>query len=288
MAVIIDGKAVAAKVRSELKEECEKLSKEGIVPGLAVILVGDNPASRTYVNNKEKAAAEIGIYSEEYDFAEDVSEEDILAIIKKLAEREDINGILIQEPLPPHLDGKKLIMAIPPEKDADAFHPVNVGKIVRGDYCMLPCTPAGIMELIKSTGVEVSGKNSVVIGRSNIVGKPMALLLTHADATVTLAHSKTKCLADITKNADILVVAIGKAKAIGADMIKPGALVIDVGINRDEDNKLCGDVDFVNAERVAGYITPVPGGVGPMTVAMLMKNTVNSAKNAKNRLTAGA
>ena len=278
MAEIIDGKALAAKIRGELKEEAAALTDEGRTPGLAVILVGDDPASKTYVRNKAKACAEIGIYSERYELGADTAEEDVLYLIKMLAGRDEINGILVQSPLPPQIDGRRLVEAIPPEKDVDAFHPANIGRIMRGDYDMLPCTPAGVMELIKTTGVEVEGSNCVVVGRSDIVGKPMAMLLLQANGTVTMCHSRTRDLPDITRRADILVVAVGRPKFITGDMIKPGAVVIDVGMDRDEDGKLCGDVDFASAEPVAGYITPVPGGVGPMTVAMLMKNTVNAAK----------
>ena len=278
MAEIIDGKALAAGIRAKLKAEADALTAEGRTPGLAVILVGDDPASHTYVRNKEKACAEIGIYSEKYELSAKAEESDVLYIIKMLAEREDISGILVQSPLPVHMNIRRIQEAIPPEKDVDAFHPANVGRIMRGDYAMLPCTPAGVMELIKTTGVEPAGKNCVVVGRSDIVGKPMAMLLLHANGTVTICHSKTQNLADITRRADILVAAIGKPKFITGDMIKPGAVVIDVGMDRDEEGKLCGDVDLASAESVAGYITPVPGGVGPMTVAMLMKNTVNAAK----------
>ena len=278
MAEIIDGKALAAKIRGELKEEAAALTDEGRTPGLAVILVGDDPASKTYVRNKAKACAEIGIYSERYELGADTAEEDVLYLIKMLAGRDEINGILVQSPLPPQIDGRRLVEAIPPEKDVDAFHPANIGRIMRGDYDMLPCTPAGVMELIKTTGVEVEGSNCVVVGRSDIVGKPMAMLLLQANGTVTMCHNRTRDLPDITRHADILVVAVGRPKFITGDMIKPGAVVIDVGMDRDEDGKLCGDVDFASAEPVAGYITPVPGGVGPMTVAMLMKNTVNAAK----------
>jgi len=278
LAEIIDGKALAAKIRGELKEEAAALTDEGRTPGLAVILVGDDPASKTYVRNKAKACAEIGIYSERYELGADTAEEDVLYLIKMLAGRDEINGILVQSPLPPQIDGRRLVEAIPPEKDVDAFHPANIGRIMRGDYDMLPCTPAGVMELIKTTGVEVEGSNCVVVGRSDIVGKPMAMLLLQANGTVTMCHSRTRDLPDITRRADILVVAVGRPKFITGDMIKPGAVVIDVGMDRDEDGKLCGDVDFASAEPVAGYITPVPGGVGPMTVAMLMKNTVNAAK----------
>ncbi len=231
-----------------------------------------------YVNNKKKACEACNIHSEEYTFPENATEDDLLELIGALNENPHIHGILVQLPLPGHIDEKKIIHAIDERKDVDAFTPANVGKIMIGDYDFLPCTPAGVMELINESGIEVAGKHCVVVGRSNIVGKPQAMLLLHAHGTVTICHSKTKNLADVTKNADILVVAIGRAKFITGDMIKPGAVVIDVGMNRDEDGKLCGDVDFESAKTVAGAITPVPGGVGPMTIAMLMKNTLKAAK----------
>ena len=278
MAVIIDGKAISRKVKEELKAEVEQLSELGIVPGLAVVIVGTDPASRVYVNNKKKACDEVGIYSEEHALPEETTQEELLQLVKELNVRPDIDGILVQLPLPAHLDDKAVIEAISPEKDVDAFHVENVGRIMLGDYKFLPCTPAGVMELIKETGIEVSGKECVVVGRSNIVGKPMAMLLLHQNGTVTVCHSRTKDLKEVTRRADILVVAIGKAKFITADMVKEGAVVIDVGMDRDENGKLCGDVDFESVKEVAGYITPVPGGVGPMTIAMLLKNTVTSAK----------
>lgn len=278
MANIIDGKAVAARVREELKEEVEKLTLKGKKPGLAVIMAGNNPASAVYVKNKEKAANELGIYSEMIYLPEDVSEDELLAVVERLNGDEKIHGILVQLPLPRGIDEKKVIAAISPYKDVDAFHAQNVGKIMIGEYDFLPCTPAGVMELLKSCGAKIAGKNAVVVGRSNIVGKPMAMLLLHEDATVTVCHSKTENLSEITRRADILVAAVGKAKFITGDMIKDGAVVIDVGMNRDENGKLCGDVDFESAEKKAEYITPVPGGVGPMTIAMLMKNTVKSAE----------
>lgn len=278
MAVIIDGKAISRKVKEELKAEVEHLSELGIVPGLAVVIVGNDPASRVYVNNKKKACDEVGIYSEEHALPEETTQEELLRLVGELNTRPDIDGILVQLPLPAHLDDKAVIEAISPEKDVDAFHVENVGRIMLGDYKFLPCTPAGVMELIKETGIEVSGKECVVVGRSNIVGKPMALLLLHQNGTVTVCHSRTKDLKEVTRRADILVVAIGKAKFVTADMVKEGAVVIDVGMDRDENGKLCGDVDFESVKEVAGYITPVPGGVGPMTIAMLLKNTVTSAK----------
>ena len=278
MAVIIDGKAISRKVKEELKVEVEQLSELGIVPGLAVVIVGNDPASRVYVNNKKKACDEVGIYSEEHALPEETTQEELLQLVKELNARPDIDGILVQLPLPAHLDDKAVIEAISPEKDVDAFHVENVGKIVLGDYKFLPCTPAGVMELLRESGIEVSGKECVVVGRSNIVGKPMAMLLLHQNGTVTVCHSRTRDLGEVTRRADILVVAIGKAKFVTADMVKEGAVVIDVGMDRDENGKLCGDVDFESVKEVAGYITPVPGGVGPMTIAMLLKNTVNSAK----------
>ncbi len=278
MANLINGKEVAAKVKAKVAAETEKLAELGITPGLAVVIVGDDPASRVYVNNKKKACEEVGFYSEEYALPAETTQEELLELVRKLNNKCDIDGILVQLPLPKHLDEKAVIEAISPSKDVDAFHASNVGKIMIGDYKFLPCTPAGVMELIKSTGIEVSGKNCVVIGRSNIVGKPMAMLLLHKNGTVTICHSKTQNLAEICKNADILVAAVGKAKFVTADMVKEGAVVIDVGMNRDENGKLCGDVDFAAVEPVASYITPVPGGVGPMTIAMLMQNTLTAAK----------
>lgn len=278
MAMRIDGKAIAASVRAEVAEEVSKLKEQGITPGMAVVIVGDDPASRIYVNNKKKACAEVGIYSEEYALPADTTQEALTALVKELNGRKDINGILVQSPLPKGLDEKAVVETIDPNKDVDAFHAVNVGKIMIGDFDFLPCTPAGIIELLDRSGVEVEGKHCVVVGRSNIVGKPMAMLLLHRNGTVTICHSRTRNLAEICREADILVAAVGKANFITADMIKPGAAVIDVGMNRDENRKLCGDVDYAEAEKVAGWITPVPGGVGPMTIAMLMKNAVNGAK----------
>ena len=278
MAMRIDGKAIAASVRAEVAEEVSKLKEQGITPGMAVVIVGDDPASRIYVNNKKKACAEVGIYSEEYALPADTTQEALTALVKELNGRKDINGILVQSPLPKGLDEKAVAETIDPNKDVDAFHAVNVGKIMIGDFDFLPCTPAGIIELLDRSGVEIEGKHCVVVGRSNIVGKPMAMLLLHRNGTVTICHSRTRNLAEICREADILVAAVGKANFITADMIKPGAAVIDVGMNRDENRKLCGDVDYAEAEKVAGWITPVPGGVGPMTIAMLMKNAVNGAK----------
>ena len=242
-----------------------------------MVIVGDDPASRIYVNNKKKACAECGIYSEEYALPESTTQEELLELIDRLNKKSDISGILVQLPVPEHIDETTIINAINPNKDVDAFHPVNVGKIMVGNFDFVPCTPAGVMELINESGIDVSGKECVVVGRSNIVGKPQAMLLLHKNGTVTICHSRTKDLASHTKNADILVAAVGIPKFITGDMIKPGAVVIDVGINRLENKKLCGDVDFESAEKIAGAITPVPGGVGPMTIAMLMKNTVRAA-----------
>jgi len=269
---------VASRIKNELKLEVEKLKQEGKNVGLAVIIVGNNPASRVYVDNKKKACAEIGIYSQEYALAEDTSQDELLELIEQLNNNADINGILVQLPLPKHINEKEIINKIAPEKDVDAFHPVNVGKIMIGDFDFLPCTPAGVMELIKESGIDVAGKECVVIGRSNIVGKPQAMLLLHSNATVTICHSKTLNLKEVTKRADVLVAAVGIAKFVSKDMVKPGAVVIDVGMNRDEQGKLCGDVDFDSVSNIAAAITPVPGGVGPMTIAMLMKNTVKAAK----------
>lgn len=284
MAQIIDGKATAAQVRQSLKAQVEQLTSQGMTPGLAVILAGNDPASAVYVRNKEKAAKELGIYSEMIYLPENVSQEALLNTVKRLNNDDKIHGILVQLPLPKGLDEKEVIAAISPEKDVDAFHVQNVGKIMLGEYDFLPCTPAGVMELLKTYNIDVRGKNAVVVGRSNIVGKPMAMLLLHDDATVTVCHSKTENLSEITKNADILIAAVGKAKFITGDMVKEGAVVIDVGMNRDENNKLCGDVDFDSVSKKSSWITPVPGGVGPMTIAMLMKNTVKSAENALSKM----
>lgn len=278
MAQIIDGKKVSAEVKLRVASEVAALKEKGVTPGLAVIIVGDDSASQVYVRNKEKACAETGMYSEKYALPAETTQEELLNLVKELNGKKEISGILCQLPLPSHLNSDIVINTIDPIKDVDAFHPVNVGKIMIGDYAFLPCTPAGVMELIKSAGVDPEGKNCVVVGRSNIVGKPMAMLLLHKNATVTICHSKTVNLAEITKQADILVAAVGRAKFITGDMIKPGAVVIDVGMNRDENGKLCGDVDFESAEKTAGAITPVPGGVGPMTIAMLMENTLTAAK----------
>ena len=277
MAKLLMGKEVSARIKAELKTEVENLKKEGINPGLAVIIVGEDPASQVYVRNKERACEECGIYSEKYALPAETTQEELLKLIDELNNKSSISGILVQLPVPKHIDEKTIINAIAPNKDVDAFHPVNVGKIMVGNYDFVPCTPAGVMELIKESGIDVSGKECVIVGRSNIVGKPQAMLLLHQNGTVTICHSKTKNLAEKTKNADILIAAVGIPNFIKGDMIKEGAVVIDVGLNRLENKKLCGDVEFESAEKVAGAITPVPGGVGPMTIAMLMKNTVKAA-----------
>jgi len=278
MAVRIDGKAVSAKVRSEIASETAQLKENGIVPGLAVIIVGDDPASRVYVNNKKKACAEVGFYSEELALPADTTQEQLLAHIAELSARDDIDGILCQLPLPKGLDEHAVIAAIPPEKDVDAFHVENTGHIMVGDFSFLPCTPAGVIELLDSYDISIEGKECVVIGRSNIVGKPMAMLLLHRGGTVTICHSRTRDLAEVTRRADILVSAVGRAGFVTEDMVKEGAVVIDVGINRNAEGKLCGDVDFDAVEPKCEAITPVPGGVGPMTIAILMKNTLTAAK----------
>lgn len=276
MAQIISGKEVSQSVREKVAKAAAELTAKGKKPGLAVIIVGEDPASKVYVANKKKACAEVGFYSEEYALPENTEMKDLLELIDVLNDREDIDGILCQLPLPKHLDEKAVIDRIRPDKDVDAFSPVNVGKIMIGDYDFLPCTPAGVMEMLEYSGISVEGKDCVVIGRSNIVGKPMAMLLLHKNGTVTVCHSRTKNLADICSKADILVAAVGRANFVTADMVKEGAVVIDVGMNR-VDGKLCGDVDFAAVEPKASYITPVPGGVGPMTISMLMKNTLKAA-----------
>lgn len=278
MAKIIDGKQIAKEVRAEIAAECAELKKKGIIPGLAVVIVGTDPASQVYVRNKKKACEEVGFRSEVFELPEETTEEELLALVKKLNEDVNIHGILVQLPLPEHLDDEVIIANIDPKKDVDAFHPSNVGKIMIGNYDFLPCTPAGVMVLLEKSGIDVSGKECVVVGRSNIVGKPQAMLLLHANGTVTICHSRTKDLAEVTRRADILVVAIGKADFITGDMVKDGAVVIDVGMNRKADGKLTGDVDFATVEPKASYITPVPGGVGPMTITMLLRNTLTSAK----------
>ncbi len=278
MATRIDGKAISAALRGEIAAEVTELKQKGITPGLAVILVGDDPASQTYVRNKQKACEEVGFHGEQINLPSTTTQEELLAVVEGLNARPDIHGILCQLPLPKGLDDSLVIAAIDPKKDVDAFHAENVGHIMIGDQQFLPCTPAGVMELIHRSGITVEGKHCVVIGRSNIVGKPMAMLLLQENGTVTICHSRTQNLAEICRQADILVAAVGKPKFVTAHMVKPGATVIDVGINRDENGKLCGDVDFEAVEPIAGAITPVPGGVGPMTIALLMKNTLTAAK----------
>lgn len=282
MAKIIDGKAVSQFVKDEVKKEVSALEEKGVSVGLAVIIVGNDPASRTYVNNKKKACEATGIISEEYALPEDTTMDELLALIKELNAKKSINGILCQLPLPKHLDEKAVIENIDPIKDVDAFHAVNTGHIMIGDYSFLPCTPAGIMEMLKYYNIEIEGKECVVIGRSNIVGKPMAMLLLQKNGTVTICHSRTKNLKEVTSRADILVAAVGIPYFVTADMVKDGAVVIDVGMDRNKEGKLCGDVDFAEVEKKASYITPVPGGVGPMTIATLMKNTVTAAKLQNN------
>ena len=278
MAQIIDGKVIAANVKKQVREEVEKLIAAGKQPGLAVVLVGNNPASRVYVSNKEKDCAECGFKSYEYALPEETTEAQLLELVDQLNHDDSVNGILVQLPLPKQICEQTILHAIDPKKDVDAFHPENVGHIMIGDFRFLPCTPAGVIEMLDQTGIEISGKHCVVIGRSNIVGKPMAMLLLHRGGTVTVCHSKTANLAEETRRADILVAAVGKAGFVTADMVKPGAVVIDVGINRNAEGKLCGDVDFANVEPIASAITPVPGGVGPMTRAILMRNTLTAAK----------
>ena len=280
---LIDGKAMSLQIKDELKNDVKAMNDNAINVCLAVIIVGSDPASRVYVSNKEKDCAELGIESREYAMPEDTSMEELLDLIDKLNNDDSVNGILCQLPLPNHLDERAVISAINPKKDVDAFHPENVGKIMIGEYDFLPCTPAGVIEMIDRIGLDVTSKNCVVIGRSNIVGKPMSMLLLQRNATVTICHSKTKDLAKICREADVLVSAVGRAKFVGADMVKDGAVVIDVGINRF-DGKLCGDVDFDAVCQKTSAITPVPGGVGPMTRAVLMKNTVYAAKMQNNLL----
>ena len=278
MAEIISGKVVSAAKRREIKERVAKLNEQGKQVGLAVIIVGNNSASRVYVNNKKKACEEVGINSFEFALPEETSQEELLALISKLNGDDKVNGILCQLPLPSHIDEQAVINSIDPSKDVDAFHPFNVGHIMIGDYTFLPCTPAGIMEMLKYYNINVSGKKCVVIGRSNIVGKPMAMLLLKENGTVEICHSRTNNLKEETLSADILVAAVGKAYFVTADMVKDGAVVIDVGMNRNEEGKLCGDVCYEEVEKKASYITPVPGGVGPMTITMLLENTVRAVE----------
>ena len=284
MAIRIDGKAVSMNVLKKIRKETEALKEKGIVPGLAVVIVGNDPASRTYVNNKKKTCERVGFYSEEYAMPEETTMEQLLDLIAVLNQNPKINGILVQSPLPNGLDEKAVVKAIDPRKDVDAFHAENVGNIMIGDYEFLPCTPAGVIELLDSQGIEIEGKECVVLGRSNIVGKPMAMLLMHRNGTVTICHRKTRNLKEVCRRADILVASVGKPNFVTADMVKEGAVVIDVGINRNGMGRLCGDVDYAAVEPIASYITPVPGGVGPMTIAMLMQNTLTAAKE-QNGLT---
>ena len=281
MANIIDGKQISAAIRAEIKEETLAFEKEnGIRPGLAVIIVGEDPASQVYVRNKRRACDEVGFYSEAYELPASTTQEELNALVDKLNADPAIHGILCQLPLPKHLNENEVILRIDPKKDVDAFHPTNVGRIMIGDYSFLPCTPAGVMALLQRSGIDVTGKECVVVGRSNIVGKPQAMLLLHANGTVTICHSRTKNLAEVCRRADILIAAIGKADFFTADMVKEGAVVIDVGMNRRADGKLTGDVDFASVAPKASYITPVPGGVGPMTITMLLKNTLTAARVA--------
>jgi methylenetetrahydrofolate dehydrogenase (NADP+)/methenyltetrahydrofolate cyclohydrolase len=282
MAKLIDGKLISAQIRSEIKEETSAFIKSrGCAPGLAVVIVGENPASQVYVRNKARACEEVGFYSEVHALPAETSQKELNALVDRLNKDEKIHGILVQLPLPKHLDETEVLLRIDPNKDVDAFHPYNVGRIMIGDYKFLPCTPAGVMALLERSGIDPAGKKCVVVGRSNIVGKPMAMLLLHANGTVTVCHSKTKDLAAVCREADVLVVAIGRADFVGADMVKPGAVVIDVGMNRRADGKLTGDVNFSEVEPIASAITPVPGGVGPMTITMLLKNTLTAAKQTQ-------
>ena len=276
---VMSGKEVSAFVRGQIKEETALFTeKTGITPGLAVVIVGEDPASQVYVRNKHRACQEVGFKSEVYELPAETTEEELLSLVERLNADSTIHGILVQLPLPRHIDEGKVIHAISPEKDVDAFHPQNVGRITIGDYDFLPCTPAGVMEILKYYGVSLEGKECVVVGRSNIVGKPQALLLLEQNATVTVCHSHTRDLGEVTRRADILVVAVGRPRFIGADMVKQGAVVVDVGINRLPDGTLCGDVDYEAVSAVASAMTPVPGGVGPMTITMLLRNTLSAAK----------
>lgn len=279
MAQIIDGKIISTQIKDELKTEVLALNAQGIFPGLAVVLVGNNGASQVYVRNKKKACEYVGIKSFSYELPEETTEKSLLELIDTLNHDDNVHGILVQLPLPQHIDENKVILAISPEKDVDGFHPQNVGALCTGLKGFVSCTPAGVIELLKRSQIEIAGKNCVIVGRSNIVGKPVSLLLLQEHGTVTICHSKTKNLTEILKQADIVVAAVGRAKMIEGSQLKEGAVVIDVGINRDEHGKLCGDVNFESCEKVASYITPVPGGVGPMTIAMLMHNCVLAAKN---------
>ena len=276
--MIIDGKKISQEIKDEVKEQVAELKAQGTEITLAVVKVGDDPASAVYVRNKEKACEYVGMNSKKIEKPADTTEEELLDLIADLNNDDSINGILVQLPLPDHIDENKILLAIDPNKDVDGFHPVNVGKMVIGEKSFLPCTPAGIVEMIKRSGLDIEGKECVIIGRSNIVGKPMAILMLRENATVTITHSRTKDLQDVCKRADILIAALGKAKFVTEDFVKKGAIVIDVGMDRDENGKLCGDVDFENVKDIASAITPVPGGVGPMTVTMLIVNCINSAK----------
>lgn len=284
MVHIIDGKEIAKKRKGEIAQQVEVLKKSGITPGLAVVLVGDNQASRTYVRNKQKTCKELGMHSVLIEYAEDLPEEELLGKIDELNQDESIHGILVQLPLPAHISEMKVIEAISSEKDVDGFHPVNIGRMMIGQDSFLPCTPYGILVMLKETGINLEGKHVVVVGRSNIVGKPVGQLLLNENATVTYCHSRTKNLEEHTLAADIVIAAVGRAGFIKQEHIKPGAIVIDVGINRNEEGKLCGDVAFEEVKEKAGYITPVPGGVGPMTITMLMDNTLKSARNSLKTL----
>lgn len=283
MVKIINGKEISNSLIEKFKKNVDNLRSEyNICPALAVIIVGDNPASKVYVNNKKKVCEKIGIKSYEFTLPTNTTESELLKLIYGLNRREDINGILVQLPLPSHINEKKIIENINPIKDVDAFNEINIGKIMTGNFNFLPCTPAGIVYLLKESNIKIEGKHCVIIGRSNIVGKPLAMLMLHNDATVTICHSKTKNLKEICKTADILITAIGKPEFISCDVIKPGAVVVDVGINRDINGHICGDVDFEKVKDIASFITPVPGGVGPMTIAMLMKNTITATLLQKN------
>ncbi len=281
---ILDGKKVSAKVREDLKLEVDNLKKEGIKPKLAVIMVGNDPASKVYVRNKNKACEEIGIEYEEFLLDEKTTMEELLNVIDNLNKNKNIDGILLQSPIPKHLDINKAFRAILPEKDVDGFHPINAGKLSIGEKCFVPCTPHGVVKIIEEYNIETEGKNVVIVGRSNIVGKPLIQCMLQKNATVTVCHSKTRNLEEFTRKADILIVAIGKQKFITENMVREGVVVIDIGINRNEEGKLVGDVDFDNVSKKASYITPVPGGVGPMTVAMLMENVVEAAKQNKYKI----
>lgn len=274
----IDGKEVSASVRNSITEKVNELRAKGVTPGLAVIIVGNDPASRVYVNNKKKGCEQTGMNSFEYALPEETTTEELISLIEKLNGEKNVHGILCQLPVPKHIDEEKVLNAISPDKDVDAFHPVNCGKVMTGDYTFAPCTPAGMVEMLKYYNIPVAGKHCVIIGRSNIVGKPMAMLMLKENATVTVCHSRTENLSEITKQADILVAAVGRPKFVTPDMVKDGAVVLDVGINRMDDGKLCGDVDFDAVCEKTSYITPVPGGVGPMTITMLLKNTLAAAE----------